>query len=119
VDQPVQVDTLLTIPPGSRGKTVFFFSVPAGRRLVVEFVDASIEAPPGQQVPLFFETEVGGSNVQHRLITVPQPLLAVVSQQVRFYADAGRQLKVFASRTSGIGQAKVIFAVSGRLVPIE
>jgi hypothetical protein len=86
--------------------------VPAGDRLVIEYVSAYVEDSTADFMT--FSTVAGGSTVNHYVTLVQSQDLSSISlgsQAVHFYADPSTQVSVC---DSGLG----IVSVSGYLVPL-
>ncbi len=121
--QPYQLATNST-QNGTNVSLVTIGTVPAGKRLVIEFVTMTGQVPPGQHVEIFQITTVtdpiGG--VTHDLLVNPQPDAVIgdalfrASQQVKLYANAGSQVKVLFRRNSSAGLATFGATISGYLV---
>ncbi len=119
--QPFQAQDASGFSP--QNEALFLFSVPAGKRLVLEYVTASILVTSGRKAGFFVRTTVTDANgVFHWMNPVPHGTFAnvgwdvwVVSQPVRLYAAGGTQflLGAFADGPGG-GSATVTF--SGYLV---
>lgn len=103
--------------------------VPAGQRLVIEHVSARAVLPfQGQSPVVYFSisTTVAGVTVDHSL-NVPQNFICtacaspggslnVVSQETKFYADAGTTVQLAAQAVGGSAEAiDIKFAISGYL----
>lgn len=102
------------------------YTVPAGKRLIVEYAGLGCYLPPGQTAIVSFQTTLNGAIGLHNLTQAPlapQSSLSfgsftALSQQVRWYADPSTALQASVVRTdtTGIGGCTVHF--SGRLVNI-
>jgi hypothetical protein len=106
--QPFQV-SLGRVSPGASEP----FTVPAGKRLVIEFVGASITRPTSVDLQpndfVFIRTELGSTMVEHDLVSYriesrPAPTgftTYLVGQIVKLYADPGTQVQaLFATDAS-------------------
>jgi hypothetical protein len=97
--QPFQRELQITVPAGSNG-VAQTFTVPAGKRLVIEFVAASLGLFPGQKGILLITTTVGGSIASYDLPLTDQGVGFTgfagfrTSQMVRIYADPGSTVTV-------------------------
>lgn len=100
------------------------FTVPAGKRAVVENVDGYCIVPPGQSVSLLTLTLSGnGSFVSHH---VAVPFVAKAGTQdvfgvdhtVRYYADPGASFQLSGATTDASGSNFCLFHLTGRLVPV-
>lgn len=132
--QPVQAAQTCTTPAIGCGGTIY--TVPSGKRLVIEYASLSVCALPGQSAQLSISTTIGGAAVDHFISIAPpaagpgstsigcNPLvntgssLTAVGQPVRLYADAGTLVGANADRTSNLGSAAFSFAISGYLVDV-
>jgi hypothetical protein len=93
--------------------------VPAGKRLVIEYVSARVSLPGGQKlrgVQLF--NNLNGDFAYHYLMPAPTGAFNeyVVGQPLRLYADANTQVSICASRDLSAGTAQVLATISGYLV---
>ena len=107
-----------TIPDGDvSGEHTFI--VPAGKRLVIEYVNATMILPGGQNpFNLFIDADRGGVTYRYRL--TPKPLAVAgyfsVEEAVTIHADAGTAVRVVASRfPQTAGNGSFVYAVSGHL----
>jgi hypothetical protein len=81
-------------------QTTFAFSVPAGKRLVIEFVSARANSAPGfSLLSINVVTTVGGVTLQHPFVPVFVGKNGVdnsytVSQPTRLYADPGTTVDI-------------------------
>lgn len=118
--QPFQSESSESFPAG--GDTInVFFSVPAGKRLVVEQVTASIGVLPGQHALMNVMTTANGNQVVHFMKPTEQGewvgfQVFVVSQPVRFYADAGTQVRLQVNKNSTVGIGSATVSLSGYLI---
>jgi hypothetical protein len=123
--QPFQ-KTTSTVQSGTNVSTLTLATVPAGKRLVIEFISASGQVPLGQHVEswgvLTVAPPTGGA--QHELLVTAQPPAVIgdalfrTSQQVRLYADPGTSVQTIIRRNSGAGSATFLMTVSGHLVDV-
>ena len=130
--QPFQARMRIVLPDGQCCENAFV-SVPADKRLVIEYASAWSFAP-GSQVFLY---EVGtrvngqGSHTQHFLPVVQTVFdgntSAIAGQQVRLYADPGPTSVILRANRSGgdcpapqagCGEATVWMTISGHLVDV-
>ena len=128
--QPFQASASSIQEAGTNGSTVTVATVPAGKRLVIEFVSATGQLPPGQQVVAWrintIAPPTGGQT--HELLINAQPpfvngdALFRASQQVRLYADpgatAGADVRALFTRNTSAGQALFLMTISGYLVNV-
>jgi hypothetical protein len=94
------------------------FTVPEGKRLVIEFASFSVDIPTGQQV---LEFRIQTRRVGHLL--VPSSTGAffgsdhfVASQDLRLYADGGTTVQLVGRRGTNTGAGVMYAAVSGYLI---
>jgi hypothetical protein len=117
--EPFQRSVVFTTPAGF---SQFFgeFTVPEGKRLVIEQVSAISLPPSGQIVRNYvLITTVDGALAFH---TIPSTFNGfadfVGCQQVRVYADGGTLVKLGAARDTSTGSYETVGAVSGYLIPM-
>jgi hypothetical protein len=96
------------------------YVVPAGKRLVVEFISGTIRAPAGAHISdafLLGATSSGeyADHLSPNLITAGDFNIYQVSQPIRAYYDAGKQIQASVPLTSG-SFPLVIFTLRGYLV---
>jgi hypothetical protein len=85
--------------------------VPAGKRLVIEYVSARIEDPSSREISI--TTTAGGTTVPHWIpLTEPFVTISNAAQDVRLYADPGTQVQAC---VDGLGQV----TLSGHLVAVN
>jgi len=130
--QPVQAQASCLV--GSLGCLPTIYTVPAGKRLVIEYASMRVCILPGQSATLSIATQVGDQAVFHYLNVTP-PAAApgtvaigcnagtpssevAVGQQVKIYADAGTGVVLTGSRNSTVGTASFQFSISGYLVDV-
>jgi hypothetical protein len=121
--QPFQNATN-SVQSGTNVSVATIATVPAGKRLVIEFVSMTGQVPPGQHVELLQITTVAGTSggITHDLLVNPQPDAVIgdalfrASQQVRLYANAGTQVQALFRRSSSAGNATFEATLSGYLV---
>ncbi|MBA3354685.1 MAG: hypothetical protein H0U18_01850 [Pyrinomonadaceae bacterium] len=98
------------------------YTVPAGKRLVIEYASMAAEIPVGQVASWNISTFVGGRLERNRF---PQTSPAVAfnnvsateaGQQVRIYADPGTNVEAGGIPNSGSGS--FYFTISGHLVDV-
>ncbi|HVF46554.1 MAG TPA: hypothetical protein VNA17_03210 [Pyrinomonadaceae bacterium] len=103
------------------------FSVPAGKRLFIEFASMNMSVSTGCQViTLTVQTSVGGDTAFFSLppTHVPNPAgsgrnFDTVGQQVRIYADPGTQVSfLLFTQATGACNPLGTFSVSGYLVDV-
>jgi hypothetical protein len=133
-NQPVQAKlscgplAALGCGPGS------LYTVPLGKRLVIEFVSMRVCGLPGLSAEFGIITTTGGTDATYALTTAPSASpgsqaigcnsavpssTTSVSQSVRLYADAGTTVFVSGDRANGVGGIVTFsFSMSGYLVDV-
>lgn len=130
--QPVQAQASCLIT--TLGCLPTIYTVPAGKRLVIEYASMRVCILPGQSATLSIATQVGDQAVFHYLNGTPPaagpgtfaigcnsslPSSEVaVGEQVKIYADAGTTVVLTGSRNSTTGSASFQFSISGYLVDV-
>ena len=129
--QPVQVST--TCLTSTLGCLPTIYTVPAGKRLVIEYASLGVCILPGQSATLNIATTTSGQSANHYLNGTPPaagPGTAAIGcnsgpssfvatgQQVKIYADAGTGVVVTGDRNSTDGSANFHFSISGYLVDV-
>lgn len=102
------------------------FAVPAGKRLVIEFVTAIVRVPQGQSVIVLFFAQIapsGPPGIGHVIVVTPQGVFNednnfMASQQMRVYADPWTQVIFEVSRNASAGLASGNVSVTGYLVSV-
>ena len=107
------------------GCSAIIYTVPQGKRLVIEYASMEASLTDDQVAQLKIETIAGGTNVTHHFpVTAPavvfqgEAVVATLAQQVRLYADAGTSVEIKARRNN-VGPAFLAFfrvSISGYLV---
>jgi hypothetical protein len=135
--QPVQVTANCATDPdfGTLGcGPGTFYTVPAGKRLVIEYASMDIGCIlPGQAVTLAITTTTNGVDATHFAMApaaagpgvtaiacnLPSASsITAVGQVVRLYADAGTFVSVAANRNSNVGQMDATISISGYLMDV-
>lgn len=104
---PFQTGVSVQIPNNGNTAEVKVTTIPAKRRLVIEYVSCDIQLPTGQRPFVFIATNVLGSGALiHRLFAEFQATFGpadffVVSQLTRLYADAGTDV-IFGIQRSAV-----------------
>jgi hypothetical protein len=106
----ITVDCSITSPSLRQVSTV-----PAGKRLVIEFVTADINVPTGQYVDLAIITRIGNASTGFRIqLDKVQNIngndIYVTSQPVKLYTDENRNIEMYINRYpfTGTGHATVM-----------
>ena len=108
--QPASADTLL-------------YTVPAGRRLVIEYASAECSLPAGEAISLLFFATLNGATVIHDTqLSSPAPVgnstRAALGQSIRLYADPGTNVFTSVVRTDTTGLAGCNVQTVGYLTPL-
>jgi len=107
---------------GDLAKSATLFTVPAGKRLVIEFVTAQGTVPSGEFPEFKLVATVGGISAEHSLLTSPMSQSGSLvrfeaSEVVRIYADPGTTVTFLVRRPNGAaGAANLGMTISGHLV---
>lgn len=127
---PFQRSFFIEVPSGSLSATASFI-VPAGKRLVIEFVAGNTRLSDWELVRLTLRTTAGGESAGHELTPntyrrgfegsdppVHPDLIIGFSQLVRVYADPGTSVQLTFLRTENreISPAGLAASLSGYLV---
>lgn len=96
------------------------FTVPAGQRLVIDYVSANAAVAPGGNVSFVLATTFNGSEVEAHLPAVSQGVVLTstvyaISAPMRVYADPGSTVTVAILSSSPTGGS--ITGVYGHFVP--
>ena len=111
--------------PASGTSASAMFTVPAGKRLVIETVSLLIFLPSGQNFDsVSIATSVGGQTVNYSLFPSPIPQSGTVSlygvtQPLKIYADAGTQVVAAILRPIASGDGTLNLVISGYLVDAQ
>ena len=112
-----------TTESGTNVSTLNVATVPAGKRLVIEFVSMTGQVPPGQHVEIMeLTTSNGLGGISHAFVIHPQPDAVIgdalfrANQSLRLYANAGTQVTALFRRSSTAGSANYLVTISGYLV---
>jgi hypothetical protein len=121
--QPVQVQKFVDFSSGIN-VTADIFTVPAGKRLLIQSIQGTVNYPGTNPRPtLVLNTTVGG-DVEQWVIDTPVPGAAASgflnfhgTVQMSLYADPGTTLRIFVgSQTSVTGDTVGVLQLSGVLV---
>jgi len=113
----------LQLPDGTQGENGGF-NVPAGKRLVIDYVSASGFAPAGQHMIFSVFTNVNSVLAKKHFIAASQQsefgasAMFTASQETRIYADPGTLVMVRAERDGATGAARAFITVSAHLVDL-
>ncbi|MGB0036707.1 MAG: hypothetical protein WBP79_14645 [Candidatus Acidiferrales bacterium] len=129
--QPFQQQFSIGVPDGSNEGFQDSITVPAGKRLVVEFVSGEIFLPTNQQPRIEICTLANSGFTDHAthhiLATLQQPISFlpatgndtstwVFSQSTEIYADPGTSLTMEVLKNSNSGAASFFLTISGHFV---
>lgn len=106
------------------------YTVPAGKRLVIEFVSVrTFVLPPGQK--LFVSVQVSDGQTTYDINLAPTLVgtftvgtggtrgdRSAISQQTRLYANAGETVRAFAQKNDDVGAGQATITVMGYLVDV-
>jgi hypothetical protein len=122
--QPFQAAVEITMPDGTEGQNGFV-TVPAKKRLVIEYASGEAFVPTGQKAVFSVFTTIGGAptGTQHYLHTDAMgnfgaPDYFRAGQVVRLYADPGTTVMLRADRDLATGSALARMSISGHLVNV-
>jgi hypothetical protein len=132
VDNPVQQAVTfiaeVAVPDGSFGEVnSSAFTVPAGKRLVLEYVSGYAFLQPGQKPLVEMTTALNFSGYFHSLTAVPQgdfpavfarPEAFTINQVLRLYSDGAFPLGIQLTRNASTGLALLQLTFSGYLVDL-
>jgi hypothetical protein len=119
--QPFQQKLNFNIADGFSEVCMPIATVPAGKRLIIEYVSARVTIPGGHKLrALNVFTHLNGDFAYHHLVPTPTNVFNeyVVGQTVRLYADPNTQVNICAARDNGDGIAPVLATISGYLVDL-
>jgi hypothetical protein len=121
---PVQFRSQIIIDDteGVGGETLF--TVPQGKRLVIEHVSAGAELPPNQRGVLRLQTQESSRGTDHFIPFTQVNLIDIVhmmaAQPTRIYVNPGAVLAVFFQRDGNAdGRATCTVTVTGHLVALN
>ncbi|HSS50846.1 MAG TPA: hypothetical protein VLX28_18045 [Thermoanaerobaculia bacterium] len=120
VTNPFQASVNIDLPDGTGGQNAFV-TVPAGKRLVIEYVSGFAFLPAGQNASFSVFTSLAGqtSGTEHILITTKA--LGndfVTGQVVKLYADPGTTVMLRTDRDLAKGAGKARMSLSGQLIAV-
>jgi hypothetical protein len=120
--QPFQKEIIVNLIQGSDTGEEFVFTVPAGKRLVVEHASATAFVPVGQKVRMFLVSRLNSQLTSEALVATPQGIIDngrdvfVASHPVRLYAGSGDFVRAVAIRSDSAVNGFVFFSVAGYLI---
>lgn len=120
-----QASASITLADGTTFATSTITTVPAGKRLVIEYISALAATQTGQKALAQIQVYQGTTPYLHRVALSLQGTFTtsfgtgdefVAGQSTRLYADAGTAVIVEIGRSASSGAAKGVFVISGYLV---
>ena len=121
---PFQTSVEISMPNGTGGQNAGF-QVPAGKRLVIEYVSGDASMPTGQKCLFSIFTSLAGqtTGTRHVLETAALGKLGATdhfqtAQVVRLYADPGTAVTLRADRDLATGTATARMSLSGHLIAV-
>lgn len=123
--QPFQTSASAT-QLNSNVSSVNITTVPAGKRLVIEFISFTAQVPPGQNAEIMQISTISGpvGGVSHQLLIHEQPQAVIgdsifrAVQHLRLYANPGTTVSALFRRNTGAGNATYGVTISGYLVNV-
>lgn len=103
VDTPGRQAVQFTLSPSS-GVSSFSqdqFTVPAGKRLVIEYYSAQLTQYPSSGYAYMYMTTSVGGNTNYYKVIPPSSTTAPFNQLTRIYADPGTQVTAQVTQSSG------------------
>jgi hypothetical protein len=100
--------------------TETLFTVPPGKRLVIEYGSCRVFPQTGEEAEARVTTIVGGVEGSYSLLLTPQGNLLAASHAVRVYADPGTEVQVSVTRSrSPRTPTPAFFGFSGYLTDLS
>ena len=107
------------------GCTATVYTVPAGKRLIVEYASITANIPVGKVARWrLFTNNAGQQGAELNFpLTQPPAIFGILSQttagqQVRLYAEAGSEVRMNGTTSDNATPSNYIFAISGHLVDV-
>jgi hypothetical protein len=132
--QPFQISGLATIGSFDTSSTIELFTVPAGKRLVIEYATVYAGAGEGNKMVAFISTKLittpdpnDSPFVAHALVMTEQgvindPVTFAASQPMRVYADPGTKVLGIVGRTAdaadGTTTLSATITISGYFIDV-
>lgn len=123
--EPIRESVSFSIDPGFFAEDVTLYTVPTGKRLIIEHVSASCSLPAGQRVRYLeiLPQPAGGLGTLGSLSLVPTYLGDFsgkseyrASTPMKLYGHSETGVRVFVERSVNTGEAFCSFTISGFLV---
>ena len=124
--EPFQAEIDFSINDGDAGASGSF-TVPAGKRLVIEYASASVSLPLGQRLDFVqvITASASGPTVSASHFLTPVFVTddntnseVAAAQELRLYADPSTTVSVRTARNSLSGPGSAIISISGHLVDV-
>jgi hypothetical protein len=124
-ETPIQIRGNGDMPGNVVAFEIPIYTVPAGKRLVIEYASMEATLPVGQTVRMCIQILKGsppGIDWVNHFLPMSAPAMAglftvhstSVGQMVRAYADEGNVVRIVAQRNDGTGgSASATFAIAG------
>ena len=121
--QPFQAAGFYPFTGQGSGGVITLFTVPNGKRLVIEYATAQGQLPMGAKLQGFITTTVGGVTAEHQLVMIDQGVLAgsvvfAAAQPMRLYADPGTTVLADVGRDPFTGGGGVAVTISGYFIEL-
>ena len=124
--QPFSLFDAVGIDDGQSFANRSIFTVPVGKRLIIESVSARIGLPHGQSPSyLSLRTKAGGTSTSHTIAMIRQGTSNILQQDeyastyaLRLYADPESQILIGAARSDSTGIAIAYFSLSGYYIDV-
>lgn len=119
--QPVVYFGSQALPAGQFEITAPAFTVPSGKRWVIEYINLEANAPGDYGASVFLQAPFGSSQISYNLLTTHNdaPLGILVSQEVKIYVDAGQTQLRFRRNPPAGPETIFNFVISGYLEPAD
>jgi hypothetical protein len=122
--KPFQATFSVNMPANTEGQNAGY-NVPAGKRLIIEFVSFEAFVPTGQKASfsIFVQHQGEPNAIQHYLECIPNggsggQDLFLCGRMVRLYADPGTQVMLRTDRNAPTGTATARMTFSGYTVSV-
>jgi hypothetical protein len=121
---PFQLELQISVPDGFGGNNGFF-SVPDGKRLVIEYASASGISPDKDTLLYSITTQdSSGVSINHFLPTTQLldsgvTRFSIAGQVVKLYSEAGSSVILRVDRAGSSGADNVFFSISGYLEDVQ
>lgn len=120
VSTPVQQQASRTLGPFASEDTFAIFTVPSGKRLIIEYASLFCSLPAGQMIAGSIQTTASGTAAQHAMTASPTSAGLIpftgVGLLVRLQADSATVVNFGIERSDSAGFARCSESFSGVLV---